>query len=343
MKRIIICADGTWNRPEGEGYKDEPTNVIKFARGIAPTDAQGIKQVVFYDWGIGSYHSKIRGGGMGSGLDKNIKDGYRFLVHNYEPGDEIYLFGFSRGAYTVRSLSGFINKCGILNTENAPNIDAAFNYYKKKSDKPSSAAAKAWRNKNSVEPKTYIHFIGVWDTVGAMGLPFSIFGLIEQKDLFYDHHIGSNIRTARHALALDEKRDDFKPTIWNPKQGVDLEQVWFAGVHSDVGGSYKPDSNGTVYSDIPMVWMQQEANAKGLIFENGFGQNPLNPLASIHNSYRRIWKVLGTSKREIPEQTEIPTKIHQSVKDRYEQSSYRSKTLDNYLTKNNGQWPEIVG
>lgn len=343
MKRIIICADGTWNRPEGETYKDDPTNVIQFARGIAPTDEQGRKQVVFYDWGIGSYHAKVAGGATGSGLDKNIKDGYRFLVHNYEPGDEIYLFGFSRGAYTVRSLSGFINKCGILKTSKAPDIDKAFDFYKRKSIVPSSTEALAYRSNNSVEPKTYVHFIGVWDTVGAMGLPFSFFGLIEQRDLFYDHHIGSNVRTARHALALDEKRDDFKPTIWEDKPGVDLEQVWFAGVHADVGGSYKIDKQGFKSADIPMLWMKKEANVKGLVFENDFGTMPLNPLAEIHESYRRLWKVLGISKREIPKQTKIRTKVHRSVYLRYQQSNYRSDALDKYLGENNDEWPEIVG
>ncbi len=342
MKRIIICADGTWNRPEGKGYKDDPTNVIQFARGISPTDEQGVKQVVFYDWGIGSYHSKVIGGSMGSGLDKNIKDGYRFLIHNYEPGDEIYLFGFSRGAYTVRSLSGFINKCGILKTSKAPDVDKAFDFYKKKSAVPSSNEAQAYRNENSVESKIYVHFIGVWDTVGAMGLPFSIFGLIDQKDLFYDHHIGSNIKTARHALSLDEKRDDFKPTIWKDKPGVDMEQVWFAGVHSDIGGSYKADNQGFKLSDIAMVWMKKEANAKGLVFDDDFGTMPLNPLAKIHKSYSKMWKILGMSKRTIPKQTEIKTKVHRSVYIRYEQSDYRNDALDNYLKENNGTWPEIV-
>ena len=114
MKRIIICADGTWNRPEQPGSDEYPTNVLKFARGIAAHDADGIKQVVFYDWGIGSYHDKVTGGGLGAGLEKNVMDGYRFLVHNYEKGEEIFVFGFSRGAYTVRSLTGLINNCGIL-------------------------------------------------------------------------------------------------------------------------------------------------------------------------------------------------------------------------------------
>jgi uncharacterized protein (DUF2235 family) len=109
MKRIVICADGTWNRPEEDLEKDYPTNVLKFSRAIKPLDETGIVQTVFYDWGIGSYHSAAAGGALGKGLDKNIKDCYRFIVHNYEVGDELFLFGFSRGAYTVRSLCGMIN------------------------------------------------------------------------------------------------------------------------------------------------------------------------------------------------------------------------------------------
>lgn len=96
MKRIVICFDGTWNRPEQTLGEDHPTNVLRFARAIRPVDSAGVEQVVFYDWGLGSYHDKIRAGATGFGLEKNVMDGYRFLVHNYEPGDDIFLFGFSR-------------------------------------------------------------------------------------------------------------------------------------------------------------------------------------------------------------------------------------------------------
>jgi len=341
MKRIIICADGTWNRPEQLGSDEYPTNVLKFARGIAAHDADGIKQVVFYDWGIGSYHDKVTGGGLGAGLEKNVMDGYRFLVHNYEKGDEIFVFGFSRGAYTVRSLTGLINNCGILKGQESNRIEEAFSVYKNKRHKPKDDFSVAWRKKYSLNHKVKINFVGVWDTVGSMGLPFSIFGLIKDKHLFYDRKLGSNIIKARHALALDEQRDDFEPTIWDPKKSVDLKQVWFTGVHSDVGGSYKPDSDETVLADIPMVWLMQEAQLDGLTFEPYMKRFILNPLASQHNEYKGKYKLLGKRLREIPDSNKIPTSVHISVKKRYAANSkYTSKPIEAYIKKH-GEWPPV--
>lgn len=343
MKRIIICSDGTWNKPEENLKEDHPTNVLKFARGISPHDNDGVDQVVFYDWGIGSYHDSATGGAFGAGLDKNIKDGYRFLVHNYKKGDHIYLFGFSRGAYTVRSLCGLINNCSILKGSDANRVEEAFAMYKNPAVKPGSSIAANWRKRFSVHNTTKIKFVGVWDTVGAMGLPFSFFGLIKDKQLFYDRHIGKNIEFARHALSLDEKRDDFEPTIWEPRHEVDLKQVWFAGVHSDVGGSYKPDPDGTALSDIPMQWMIRESESKGLAFEPYFTALNTNYKASKHESYSRIFKLMGKSERKIPNPEEIPTSIHKSVKERIEDKSvqYRCKPVEEFI-KRYGRWPEIT-
>lgn len=339
MKRIIICSDGTWNRPEQYGEEDFPTNVLKLARGIRPTSSKGISQIVFYDWGIGSYHDKFTGGGIGKGLEKNIMDAYRFLVHNYEAGDEIYLFGFSRGAYTVRSLCGMINNCSILKSMHGSRIEEAFELYKNKDNKPQSPYSVSWRQNYTIESRVKIHFIGVWDTVGAMGLPFSIFSDIDDRHLFYDRKLGSNIVKARHALSLDEQRDDFKPTIWEPREGVDLEQVWFSGVHCDVGGSYKPDADGTVLSDIPMLWLLNEAEQSGLEFEPALKPVNTNALASQHNEYKRKYLLLGKHVREIPAQDQTPTWVHKSVRERYD-SKYRSKPIDSYINKH-GEWPPI--
>ena len=340
MKRIIICADGTWNRPEQLNKDDYPTNVLKFARGIAPHDSKGVKQVVFYDWGIGSYHDKITGGGLGAGLEKNVMDGYRFLVHNYEPGDEIYLFGFSRGAYTVRSLCGLVNNCSILKCVEGKRIEEAFALYKNRRHKPRGAYSKDWRKKYSIKDKVNINFVGVWDTVGAMGLPFTIFGLIKDKHLFYDRKLGSNVIKARHALSLDENRDDFEPTIWEPREKVDLKQVWFAGVHSDVGGSYKPDNDGTVLADIPMKWLMREAQSDGLAFEGYMSKQKLNPLASQHNEYRGKYLLLGKYQRKIPDMNKTPTFVHKSVMQRYKGGKYKSIPIEEYIAKHK-KWPPI--
>ena len=341
MKRIIICSDGTWNRPEKLNKKEYPTNVLKFARGIAPKDNDHIKQVVFYDWGIGSYHDAAIGGAFGKGLEKNVMDGYRFIIHNYEPGDEIYLFGFSRGAYTVRSLCGLLNNCHVLKGEYAHKVEQAFALYKNLKYSPNGAFSNDWKRDFSVPNSGHVNFIGVWDTVGAMGLPFSLFGLIKDKHLFYDRKLGSNIKVARHALSLDEKRKDFEPTIWEPREGSDLKQVWFAGCHSDVGGSYPPDADNTVLSDIPMMWLLKESSKIGLAFEPFIKVSDLNHNAKKHNEYKRKYKLLGKYIREIPPYAKIPTQVHHTVKLRCNEGSYKSIPIENYLKSNDGRWPEI--
>jgi len=339
MKRIVICADGTWNRPEQLGKVEYPTNVLKFARSLLPHDNLGVKQVVFYDWGIGSYHDEYAGGGLGHGLEKNVMDCYRFLVHNYEIGDEIFLFGFSRGAYTVRSLSGLINNCSILKSSEGRLVEKAFDIYKTKKHTCKSDYATQWRAEHSLQQRTEIKFVGVWDTVGAMGLPFSIFGLIKDKHLFYDTKLGSNLVTVRHALCLDELRDDFEPTIWQPRKNVDLQQVWFAGVHCDVGGSYKPDSNGHFLSNIPMQWLLNEAEKFDLLFDNSLRNQPTNVNSTQHNEYKGKYRLLGKRVREIPAPDKVPTSVHSSVKQRY-LGSYTSQPIENYIKKH-GEWPPI--
>jgi uncharacterized protein (DUF2235 family) len=330
MKRIVICSDGTWNKPEENLNEDFPTNVLKFSRAVKPIDDNGVAQIVFYDWGIGSYHNSVKGGAFGAGLDKNIMDAYRFIVHNYNVGDEIYLFGFSRGAYTVRSLAGLMNNCSVLRKEHANRINEAYEVYKNPEIKPSDEYSVNFRKQYAVVDKVPIHFVGVWDTVGAMGLPSSIFGFIKQKHLFYDSKIGSIVKTARHALSIHELRKDFKPTIWEQDSSgkVDLKQVWFSGVHSDVGGSYAPDDNGHTLSDIPMIWMKEQAEKKNLQFQPHIAAVTLNPFAGQNDEFKKHYKWLGRHSRKIlPE-----TPLHISVKQRYENDEKAMpKNLANYV------------
>jgi uncharacterized protein (DUF2235 family) len=331
MKRIVLCADGTWNSPE----TDTPTHVMRLARGIAATDAAGNKQVVFYDWGVGSDGDRFKGGMTGRGIDKNIMDCYRFLVHNYHAGDAIYLFGFSRGAYTARSLGGFIRNCGVLKRDCAARIPEAFELYRRrpKSSEPESPAARAFRAQYAVADRTEIHFVGVWDTVGALGIPAPFIGTLgEARYLFHDAEPSSIVRHARHAVSIDENRQDFEPTLWTEKPGVDLKQVWFAGVHSDVGGGYKDRCLG----DFAASWMVREAEACGLGFAPHFVDD-LKPdcKGKQHNEYTGAYRVMRRSTVRT-----VSPRLHRSVKERFDAlgDKYRSPGLRKLLDSVGGDW-----
>lgn len=338
-KRIVICADGTWNKPEKNLKEDIPTNVLRLARAIKPFGTHKVPQQVFYDWGVGSYYDSVVGGATGKGLHKNIMDDYRYIVQNYSPGDDIYLFGFSRGSYTIRALCGLINNCGIIKRPDAPLIQAAFDHYKKPGDAYSPKGDKSvqFRNQHSHKSRE-IKFVGVWDTVGAMGIPISFLGLFDDKDEFYDTKIGSNVRIARHAMAIDEHRRDFEPTIWVPQTNMDIQQVWFAGAHSNIGGSYKPDKDGSFISDIALAWMIKEAGKADLAIETHLKQGLTeNPLSKIHNSRRSFYRIKSKFYRPI-DHGKDSILIHESVKTRWDQdSSYRPDNLEEYITING--WP----
>ena len=341
-KRIVICGDGTWNRPEQDLDKDVPTNVLKLARAIKPMAGDGVPQQVFYDWGIGSDHDKLIGGVTGRGIHKNIMDDYRYIVQNYSPGDELYLFGFSRGAYTVRCLCGLINNCGILKRPDARLIEAAFDHYKKPGPAfaPDGEKSLAFR-KAYAHPSREVQFVGVWDTVGALGIPLTFLGMMERKDEFYDTKIGGNVHFARHAMAIDEQRTDFEPTIWELPQGVDMKQVWFVGSHSDVGGSYKPDGDGALLSDIALEWMMREAAGVGLTTETHLrqGLNPV-PTATLHQSRRHVYRSRRPYHRPL-DHGKGEVLLHKSVKQRWEQDAkYRPRNLADYVEENG--WTKLV-
>lgn len=335
-KRIVICADGTWNDPED----DTPSNVLRMARSVRPVAGDGVKQVVFYDWGVGSYYAPLSGGVSGRGMIKNIQDGYRFIVQNFRPGDQIFLFGFSRGAYTVRCLAGMLNNCGVLKRELADNIPEAFSFYKNRGVRPGSKRAAQWRQKNTGRrSRGVVDFIGVWDTVGALGMPTRVLAFAEERDLFFDAELGSNIKVARHAVAIDEQRADFQPTLWHPKDSVDMAQVWFAGVHADVGGGYARAKSKGLLSDLPLAWMTREAMASGLDFERHlYKKGDLDPLAPAHKSHKRFWRALGRAQRSVP----ATAVMHQSVRQRYETGSYRSASLRDWLKSRSGDWGSLA-
>lgn len=301
-KRLVVCCDGTWNKPDQhENGKPSATNVTKVAVSVAPLDAGGEKQVLFYDRGVGTnWYSRYVGGAFGVGLSKNIRDAYQFLVANYEPDDKLYFFGFSRGAYTARSLAGFVRNSGLLRREYAHRLDAAYELYRRRGDDshPNAVEATLFRKSFCHEPR--IHFLGVWDTVGALGLPApGPLSWINKEWKFHDVKLSRSVDNAFHALAVDEKRKAFKPTLWEQQKDAGpqvLEQVWFAGVHSNVGGGY----GSTGLSDLALLWMIRKAEGCGLVFDlTALGRLPqpivLKPDASEmpRKSQTVFYKVLG--------------------------------------------------
>ena len=334
MKRIAIFSDGTWNSPEKGG----PTNVLQLARAVRPK-VKGVEQVAFYDWGVGTDRKKIAGGISGIGIDKNIMDFYRFIVHNFDKGDHLFFFGFSRGAYTVRSLAGFIRNCGLLKREHADQIPAAYRLYRKRSSasSPSERQAVRFRKKYAVADITPIEFVGVWDTVGALGIPVPFWGTLGEREfLFHDTEPSKIVRHARHAVSIDEIREDFEPTLWSAKPGLDLEQVWFAGAHSDIGGGHKE----TGLSHIASQWMLKEAQACGLIFESHLVDSIRpRPRARQHDERKGIYLARKKYIRE------ITGPVHASVKKRWDANTqnYRrnSKALQNLLHSVGDDWSKV--
>jgi uncharacterized protein (DUF2235 family) len=190
-KRLIICCDGTWNWPDQKG---NPTNVVKMVRAIRPADDHGVPQIVFYDTGVGTGNllDRIAGGLFGVGLAENVKQTYGFIVDNYQPGDELFLFGFSRGAHTVRSLSGLVGLIGLIPKQHMDEFLSAWAYYRTPPQERTEAQRREFlaRFPEDAQPrKTRIDFIGVWDTVGTMGIPTGPLRMIGQRR--YRFHVNS--------------------------------------------------------------------------------------------------------------------------------------------------------
>jgi uncharacterized protein (DUF2235 family) len=233
----------------------------------------------------------------------------------------------------VRSLSGFLNNCGIVTRPHANRIAEAFELYKSPS-KPRSRKSVSYRRAYARGTRGPVRFIGVWDTVGSLGVPLSFAGFLNDKHLFHDNKIGGNVRCARHALAIDEMREDFEPTIWKSRPGLDLGQLWFCGVHTDVGGGYVRPGRAAL-SDIPLAWMIREARAAGLSLEPHLDkQSKPVATAKLHDSYKGFMKLLGKSRRRISRIGRDGLGIHTSVKERWTKNAdYRPPYLRKHVKK----------
>ncbi len=310
MKRIAIFCDGTWNRHDSKSQ----TNVVRMARAVKLTADDQTSQQVFYFMGVGSgrgsngfarFTDRAMGGALGWGLIQNIEDAYRSLVFSYEPGDEIYIFGFSRGAYTARSLAGLIRAVGICPREHAHRIPEAIEEYRRPkhgirdANHPSKYIWRAeyapetattpeelsWRKKSRPGNPVLleIKYLGVWDTVGAMGVPgyWMTAPLLNSRHQFHDTELSETVLSARHAVAIDEKRKTFPPTQWSNLEALnakrlglpegtlldhdtkpqwDYREEWFPGDHGSIGGG--GDERGlAAYS---FEWVAEGAQAAGL-------------------------------------------------------------------------------
>jgi hypothetical protein len=311
MKRLIVCCDGTWNNPEQEDNGiPAPTNVVKIHNAIADSDAvESIEQLKYYHPGVGGEGGALKqlvGGAFGAGISRHICSAYHWLGHHYEEGDHIYLFGFSRGAFTVRSLGGFLG-CGLLNLKG---LDAKTSWrrvhqaydrgYRRKSALHADWAEDDWTFFNQ-RKDTPIRFLGVWDTVGALGIPDDLewLNFFDNKKnwQFHNTDLGANITIARHAMALDEVRSSFSVTRWeNASKHADAKEFWFPGVHSDVGGGYAE----TDLSHGALLWMMEESHQAGLRFRGGAQASiKEDPLGVMHNSFKGAFAQFRSRPRNI--------------------------------------------
>lgn len=309
-KNIVVFCDGTGQ----EGGIRYNTNVYKMFNMILDRTPE---QVGFYLPGVGTGYRKFTGNIGGFGISRNIKMAYRFIFDHYQAGDRIFLIGFSRGAATVRSLSSFIHYFGILPKARPELIERAYKIYKIRNPDKRKIHADALVARNRTI-WTNIRFLGCFDTVAALGLPQPLLSVLLDgfplfRHRFHSFRLSKSVEHAYQALSIDDERKTFHPVFWEREAGPGqtIKQVWFCGMHTDVGGGY-PTQN---LSDIPLVWMLQKAVNHGLhiypkhkvaIHEDADGH--------MHNS-RGTWltKWYKRSLRHWPgERTDRPV-IHESV------------------------------
>ncbi|MFA1546032.1 DUF2235 domain-containing protein [Actinomadura chokoriensis] len=269
MRHLIVCCDGTWNTPEMESV----TNVRRLYNALDRTDEGGHRQLSWYQPGVGSLRNRLLGGAFGLGLSDNVMDAYRWLAGEYRPGDRIWLFGFSRGAYTARSLAGMVSACGLIDTAALDEatarrkIEQIYDHgYRKRGADRRWRQGLTFRYDPDDRERIPVHFVGVWDTVGSLGVPDYLgwLNLLDPSrgDDFHDLRLNPHIRHARHAVAMDERRGPFVPALWAEPfaDGQDVKQVWFPGSHQDVGGGHPR----TGLSDGALRWMIDEVRGSEL-------------------------------------------------------------------------------
>jgi uncharacterized protein (DUF2235 family) len=347
MKRIVICADGTWNErdkiDEKTGHR-HPTNVTKVARAVLPQATDGTVQVVCYHEGVGTGGGldTVTGGAFGEGIEANIRTLYRFILYNYVAGDELYFFGFSRGAFTVRTLAGFMNKVGLIKKDDDYWVPEIYACYENNKLPGSPEWIKAFHRVTDVRPCPPIRLVAVWDTVGALGAP-GMLGQVLNKDKYKYHDVGLNppIGNAYQALAIDERRKPFQPDIWTrPATWTgNLEQAWFAGVHSNVGGGYAQDG----LANEALHWIVEKAEKLGLEFDKPYLAHYLPCFNSVlRDSMTTMFSVMGPNVRQIGQHAASGEAVHQSAIDRMHLPECQYEPANLKAALSNGTAPKVV-
>lgn len=349
IKRLVVCCDGTWQGPDN----DCPTNVLKIAQAVKTftKDKNGntIAQVLYYDEGVGidegadedkgipkifdyikDLIDKVGGGAFGWWIGNKIKEAYIFLCLNYNPGDEIYLFGFSRGAYTVRSLAGLINCSGLLQRPDITKSSQAYKIYRIADADERNRKADEFRQENkNIEPVP-IKLLGCWDTVGALGIPdfipwITLDNKFNKKYSFHDTKLSPIIQNALHAIAVDERRKAFNVTHMEREEGFkgNMQEIWFPGDHGCVGGGTQRTLG---LSNAALKWMVDEASKLGLELDLKLSQDSVKIDHTTAFTGESVIPGLGTADREVS--CSDFNNLHISVKRRWRDlKDYRPENL----------------
>ena len=326
-----MCCDGTWQSLT----TPYPTNVSKIAQGLCANEGQPAP-LIYYHGGIGTGDGPadhLLGGGFGHGLDTHIQLAYEFLCFNYTPGDEIYLFGFSRGAYTVRSLAGLINYSGLLKREHARQFSGAYAFYREPAPSaPHNDVVNAFKEEFCVRDLR-IKLLACFDTVGSLGTPnlipvFPAVAILNGKYKFHDTNLSSIIDHALHACAVDERRKAFSltPMVRNGDfKNQHLAQQWFIGDHGCVGGG---DGNKTPLSNLSLQWMDEQFGRLGYPFRIDFSRLPdtnrADPLAPFEQDPDPLFLIEGLADRELNDGDQVDDSASERWK---EMDNYRPTTL----------------
>jgi uncharacterized protein (DUF2235 family) len=334
MKRLVVCCDGTWQQLSSP----YPTNIERIAQATVNQAADRATQLIYYHEGIGTWDKLDRylGGCFGIGIDAHILQAYVFLALNYEKGDEIYLIGFSRGAYTVRSLAGMLFRCGLVREVSLRKVPSAYQLYRLPEQLTPDQADQLKQFRADHSFPIDVEFLGCFDTVGSLGVPSvvpvpGLDSLLNGRLRFHNTKISSIVRHAAHACAIDERRKpfDLTPMLQNGSPGT-IDQMWFIGDHGCVGGG--GDLLECNLSNIPLQWMVERAAESGL--EMDFSAQPeteaIDPLIGFNQDIPPIYHVLGEIDREIDTAQD---RIHESVYNRLEgDKRYRPKSLVSALS-----------